>query len=482
MASAKFFPPAGRVAKIRKKSGAHAVALTAVFILSAVLVGLISVFLPWWLMLALAAGVIYPILLLNMPWTGIFVYFIALELSLDLKMSDVLTGVTFLLFGIQFIFSNRKIGLPRRDLQLFLTFMSLVLVSVLLALTFFHNTIPFIYRDARAFMYWLWLPLLFWLAGSRPDGDRNLARVLIAIACAVAVLALVQYVFGVQLIREGRVGSLETGGSVDIDTTRVQMPGFTFVLVGLSWAVVSIVKGGKRIFYGIPLAFLFTAALYVNFGRALWTWSVLAVVVCGAVMGFKRAMIIIGTLGVLGISVGAGLYLSKPVIIDNIVHRFGSVADEGGSKSSFGWRRLENQAAAEHIVQSPLVGIGLGGEYRSWVPDIRQFSEHTRYIHNAYVFMAVKLGLPAAVLLVVMLLRIWWRSLRLRHAPGPREDTLWVAIVGSFLSILAISTTQPELVSTHTIFLLCLMLAKLLHVAGGMVPNSPILRSDLAAR
>lgn len=482
MSSENYFSLAGRMGKIRQKSGVDAVVLAAGFTLSAVFVGLVSVFLPWWLMLALAAGVIYPILLLNMPWTGVFLYFIALELSPDLKISDVLTGVTFLLFGMQFIFSNKKIKLPRQDLQFFLTFMSLVLVSVLLALTYFHNTVPFIYRDARAFMYWLWLPLLFWLVSSQPGGDRSLARVLIAIACAVAVLALVQYVFGVQLIREGRVGSLETGGAVDIDTTRVQMPGFTFVLVGFSWAVVSIVKGGKKLFYGIPLAFIFAAALYVNFGRALWTWSVLAVVVCGGVMGFRRSMMIIGTLGILGISVGAGLYLSKPAIIDNIVHRFGSVADEGGRQSSFGWRRLENQAAAEHIVQSPLVGIGLGGEYRSWVPDIRNFSEHTRYIHNAYVFMAVKLGLPAAVLLVVMLLRIWWRSLRLRHAPGLREDTSWVAIVGSFLSILAMSTTQPELVSTHTIFLLCLMLAKLLHVSSGMVPNSPSLRPDLAAR
>ena len=37
-----------------------------------------------------------------------------------------------------------------------------------------------------------------------------------------------------------------------------------------------------------PSVVLFAAALYVNFGRALWAWSLLAVLMCGVVLGLRR--------------------------------------------------------------------------------------------------------------------------------------------------------------------------------------------------
>ena len=447
--------------------------------LGSLVMGVACVFLPWWLVLAFVGAVVYPVVLWLAPWAGIALYCVALEVSPDLKISDVMTVASLLVLGIRFAVSrNAMRWLPRRELQLLAAFMALVLLSVGLAFVVFHNTVPFVYRDGRPFMYWLWLPVLYALVGASADGRQKLARVLIGMAVFVAVVALVQYFFGLQFVREGRVGALETGGQIDSDLTRVQMPGFTFVLVAAAWALANISQGGKRLAYGIPLLLLLAAALYVNFGRGLWVWSAVALLLCGVMLGWRRAMLIYLALALVSAVAAIGLYLVKPAVIDAAVHRMVSVVDEGGNKSSFGWRKLENQAAFSRIAGSPLVGIGLGGEYRNWVYEVRSFTEHTRYLHNGYVFTALKLGVPALLILLALFIRIWWRAVRQRAVPGNRSNPVWVAAVASWVALLGLSLTQPEIATTQTVLLMCMLMVVMLGTAradGGAV----LARSDV---
>ena len=464
--------PALRPARSWLKSGLSGAGIA----FGALLLGLMIVFLPWWLMLGLLGAVVYPLVLLRAPWAGVFVYFAALELSPDLKASDALTGCTLLFFGVQWLASRQRFKLPTTELRLFVAFIVLVLVSLVMGLVVAHNTVPFVYRDGRAFMYWLWLPLLFWLAHRQPEGLRKLGRVLVLVACLVSVIALIQYLFGLQIVREGRVGSLETGNVVDVDATRVQMPGFTYVLVALAWATANVLLGGKRVFYAMPLALLFVAALYVNFGRALWAWSFFAVLICGAVLGLRRAFTLLALLLVSGSIAVGGLLAFKPSVVDNAVTRLSSVVDEGGNKSSYGWRKLENESAVGQIIRHPVLGLGLGAEYRAWVADVRLFTEHTRYIHNAYLFIATKIGIPALLILVTLLLRIWWSGFRLRHDTDFTQDPVWVACVAGWWSLLGMSVTQPELLGPHSIFLLCLLSTKLLAEAQARREPTSVLR------
>jgi len=442
----------------------------------AVFLGLLCVLLPWVLVLGLAAAVCYAALLWSSPPAAVGVYFLALLLSPDFKLSDVLTACTLACLGVALLLDRQRLKFPRRAWHVYAFFMGMVLLSALLALAYFGNSLAYVYRDGRAFMYWVWLPILFWMCNRSADAPARLSRLLIGMAVAVSVLALVQYFFGLQLVREGRVGALETGGVVDADLTRVQMPGFTFVLVALVWAMSKLMRGGRALWWVLPSVLLFAAAIYVNFGRALWFWTFVAVALSGLLMGLRRSLSLAGLLCAVGLVVGTSLFVFKPAVIDNMVHRMVSVIDEGGSGSSFGWRKLENDAALIQIERSPLVGMGLGAEYRRWMAEVRNFTEHTRYVHNSYVFMALKLGVPALLALMVLIMRPWWIMFRGRAQASVRQNDMLVALLASWLPLLAISTTQPELVNPHTIFLYCIMLALFLTAIHGRDAQARLLK------
>ncbi len=430
---------------------------------TALFLGLVCVFLPWWLIVGAVLAIGYPLLLWFAPWAGLGAYSLALIVSPDFKVSDVLTACSLALVAAKLLHSGARLSLPRGVGRPFVIFMALVLLSLALALGVFGNTVPYIYRDGRAFLYWLWLPLLYGLALREAPGGTKLARVLVFMAVAVSVIALLQYTFNIQIAREGRVGGLETLGVIENDLTRVQMQGYAFVMVGLVWALVTATRGGRRLYLALPLVLLFAAALYVNFGRALWAWSVLAVLMSTVVLGLRRATLLAGALLVLAALGLATLESLRPTVIDSIVNRLVSVADEGAIRTSGGWRRLENEASAARIVQSPLVGIGLGGEYRAWLSEIRTFSEHTRYVHNGYVFIAVKLGVPALGVLLWLTLLPWWRAFRQRRSVRVGPQSMWFAVVASWLPVMGLSFTQPEIVTPQTVLLMCMGLVLMIH-------------------
>jgi len=425
--------------------------------------GLVCVFLPWWLVVGAALAIGYPLLLWFAPWAGIGAYALALIISPDFKISDVMTAFSLALLVFRMVNAGTGVVLPRSELRPFVAFMALVLLSLALALGVFGNTVPYIYRDGRAFLYWLWLPLLYWLAMREPPGGARLARVMVFMAVAVSMIALVQYFFGIQIAREGRVGGLETLGVIENDQTRVQMQGYAFVMVGLAWAMVTATRGGRRLFLALPLILLFSAALYVNFGRALWAWSILAVLMCGVVLGLRRAALLGSALVVLGALGLASLAMVRPEVIEAVVSRVVSVADEGAIRTSGGWRRLENEASAARIARSPLFGIGLGGEYRPWLSEIRTFTEHTRYVHNGYVFVALKLGIPALAVMLWLTLLPWWRAFRQRHQVRVGPQAMWHAVVASWLPMMGLSFTQPEIVTPQTVLLMCMGLVLMIH-------------------
>jgi O-antigen ligase len=468
--------PGQRVARWYSRISLKSLAFWPALVFVALFCGLTCVFLPWWFVVGVILMVAYPLGLWLAPWVGLGFYIVLLVVSPDFKYSDVITAASLVIIGAKIASSGPWPRLPKLEFWSFTITIVLVIASLALALGVFHNTVPFIYRDGRAFVYWLWLPLLYALIHRDPAGRAKLSKLILFVAVAIGTIALVQYFFQIQIVREGRVGGLETLGVGDNDLTRVQMQGFVFVVVGLVWAIVSATQGGRRLFYLVPLLLFFVAALYVNFGRALWAWTAVAVLMSGLVMGLRRAVVLALSLTVVGVLSVTTLLLVKPTVIESVVDRLGSVVDEGGVRTSGGWRKLENEAADAQIIRSPLVGIGLGGEYRGWISEIRNFKEHTRYVHNGYVFIAVKLGVPALLAMLCLNLWPWWRAFRSRSTVGFEPRSMWIAIVASWLPVLGLSLTQPEIVTPQTIMLMCMGLAAMIAKPGGAPSMVPPLR------
>ncbi|MDC6166639.1 O-antigen ligase family protein [Paucibacter sp. XJ19-41] len=468
--------PALELRRLPSMGGIGQAAALLGLLLFAAFLGLICVFLPWQYVIILCLASVFPLLAWFSPWAGLFFYLLIALLSPDLKIADLATVVLLIIFSLKIVSTSSKFFLPRQYLVPFLIFIAGTSISLVLAFLFYRNQVPYIYRDGRSFLYWLWLPALYWLTNSTPAGFRKLARTLAAVAALVSIFAIFQWATGIQVIASGRVGALETNGDYQTALTRVQMPGFIFVMLALVWVIVAFAYGRKKWFVAAPIISILLLALYVNFGRALWIWSVAALFLCLFFVGAKRATLMLISLTIIGGVGTVGLSIFKPSIANSISERIFSIADEGGNRTSLGWRKLENEAASSRIASSPVFGVGLGGEYRKWVPELRLFEEHTRYVHNSYLFMALKVGLPATVSILWLIFMSWRAGYRSLGSTKAEDLPLKTAALVTLPAVLGLCFTQPELMNSFSIIFLSALLVIL--VSGNSIPGDDSLRQS----
>ena len=104
-----------------------------------------------------------------------------------------------------------------------------------------------------------------------------------------------------------------------------------------------------------------------------------------------------------------------PFIV-GIMDRFTSILSPASTlqSSSLQWREFENKKALEAIRKQPWIGVGLGGQYRElttfqgesmglWTRGSMaadQVTRFTRYVHNSYLSIAVKMGIPGLFVLI----------------------------------------------------------------------------------
>lgn len=129
-----------------------------------------------------------------------------------------------------------------------------------------------------------------------------------------------------------------------------------------------------------------------------------ATVVISSIALIVWALILVG---------GAWLDAADHPFIAGIVMRFGSLFTPGetAETGSLQWRTFETETALASIYAHPWAGVGLGGRYRSLTTLAGEangnlargsladgeISRFTRYIHNSYLAITVKMGLPGLV-------------------------------------------------------------------------------------
>jgi hypothetical protein len=424
-------------------------------------VGLCCVFLPWWLNVALVALVTYTATLLLAPWLGFTLYVLIVLFSPDFKIADVATVFTLLIFTVQVLRKNvGTFKFPNAIRSTLLVFTGLILFSFTLSFLYFHNQIPYIYRDGRAFIYWLWIPLLWRLMANESDAIIKLGRVFFAVATTVALIALFEAVTGIQIIAIGLVGALDTAGAASQSAfTRVQMPGFLYVMWAVVWLSLSLLYRKINYAVGAVLLIIFAAAIFVNFGRALWIWTFIAVITPIFFIGRRRATNFIASAFVIIVLGTTTLAVVHPSTLDAVAVRLLSVKDEGGRNTSYGWREWENQDAIATLKRSPLVGVGIGGEYRPWIRILAIFAEHTRYIHDSYLYIALKIGIPGLLCLLWLFWQSWNRGRRVISLIAEKNKLVILACVSFFPAIMGLSLTQPEFMNPYSIVLFASLIA-----------------------
>lgn len=179
-----------------------------------------------------------------------------------------------------------------------------------------------------------------------------------------------------------------------------------------------------KAFYILQLLFIGGGHL-LTYTRAQWTALLVGLGLAFIIFvpRFKQhlptAAVIVGSLALVLTSVIASGVLpeiSATPFVAGITKRFGSLLtpSETGETGSLQWRDFETEKALEAIRKQPLTGVGLGNRYRELTAfhseasgaltrgsiATGEVSRFTRYVHNSYVYIAVKMGLPGLIVLL----------------------------------------------------------------------------------
>lgn len=327
----------------------------------------------------------------------------------------------------------------------------LVIALTSAAFTWLSGAAPLreVLREGRGFYCWLILPVLC-LAVGEPGALRRLKWLLLGLAVLVAAGALLESMLGMQIMSKG-----QQTRELWVEQTNTTVPGVyrstspgMFLMAGvlMYFAAAVAVRRLRRPLLALLVCGLLLGGILVGFGRALWLSVLLGVLLLALVANPARYLRLLVFLAVVAAVLGGSALALRPDYASAVATRFLSIGHEVEHGTSFNRRRLENAHALEELTRRPLTGVGLGGAYR--LPDpVAGGSVEQRYIHNAYVNVATKLGLPgllATLALTAVLLWRAWGSVRAGvEDPALAYAAFWVVLATAVLT----APTQPNLVS-----------------------------------
>ena len=119
-------------------------------------------------------------------------------------------------------------------------------------------------------------------------------------------------------------------------------------------------------------------------------------------------------------------------------------------------RLLEYILILPHVGEDPIVGKGLGatfeiaGDAVLEGPKGEQVDHH--YIHNFYLLVAFRLGLPVLILFLVMLGKYFQRSIKNLRALNlsPDNSALMAGLIAAMFGEIVLSLSSPTLLNHPT--------------------------------
>jgi O-antigen ligase len=241
---------------------------------------------------------------------------------------------------------------------------------------------------------------------------------------------------------------------------RVTNDAFLYPMLASVWSLVLLAFASStwtRVTLSL-LAVVSVAAVFFTFQRGAWLAALAATALaflllprpqrsraaayCVALIGvFAAAIIALNSLSIAGTQdpLASGLErvesLGKPQRDVSSLHRVS-----------------ELKRSMELIKAHPETGIGLGGSITFWSPMYSEVREamggsfQTFYIHNSYLWLALKLGLPGLITLVAFVLAALAAGGRAYLAGGdPRRRRLLLGGLLTLVTMLLVSASGPHL-------------------------------------
>lgn len=432
-----------------------------VAISSLILAALIVIF-PWWLLASVLLCVVFVVIGFNSPIVS-FLVTIAITCNLlpeyllpsvgvgggKVAAADLALAFTLLACVFHYQKSNAEFKKAFQNVLVpFLFVVSAFFLSIIYSAAILHTPIKDVLGESKHLFYWIVFPLSAYI-GMDEKRFEKVVYGLVAVALVFSIGQIIQGLFGIQVMGGRALQDLETMGHYS-EVKRSTTSGIHLIVWSFIFLTSLLINKRVRAILIVPMILLTLAGILLTYGRMIWAGTLLALVVVFFKVGFKKAFKAISILSILGF-IGLGAVLAvKPAIITSAADRMFSVNDEVSHGQSLAWRFYENGIAIEKINESPLLGIGLGAAYR---PPAKSdvTPEQVRYMHNAYLFMIMKMGLLVfAIFLSFIFVNIYQIS-RSTRAKSLRLTSYSIVTISILFEYFMTCMTQPELMQSSGI-------------------------------
>lgn len=439
-------------------------------VLVTLIAGLLSALVPWWGVLGLVLGITVVALTIKDPLIGLLLT-LALAAQaipgalvptvplggaqlLPCEIVLLLTFASCLLNG--FIGRHSRISIDRDFLVAALLSLVALLVSIVIS-KFYLRQHDFVFPVLRNFLPLALLPLLPSILSTRQRVDI-VENAFIAFGVLIALFIAIQAFTGIPLLA-GRLEDLGLNQTTGITRTVLWGPELLIIL-----SLFLIGRHGLRHcltrVWPMPALAILLLGLMGTYTRSFWIATAvaamwLALFANGLKGGLRLAAIVVPMCVLLG-----GIVLVvNPRIGEAAFERAFGITQEIQSGESFGWRGKENAMAIASIAKSPWFGIGFNGAYKPAISLQGHFEGEDIYIHNAYLYFQLKMGLLGSTILMVFLmlyLRLSWAAFGIADR---RDRVSALSYVALGIVVLMIGYSGQTISRFVTLLLVCLMFA-----------------------
>jgi hypothetical protein len=328
-------------------------------------------------------------------------------------------------------------------------------IAVILSLSLRGLRPAFVLGETRDLLYLMVLPIAVVIL-RQPERQARFVISFVVLGCLFSMGQILQGVFNIPVFGAQGMGALETLGREDAGTTRAITLGLNVIVFSLLLTVGAYVLGTirKRLFF--PVAGLLLVGIVLTFGRT--TFAVVLICLVTVVWWLNFAKLpLLASLLVASVAIGsAGAMYLKPDSVAAVYYRMTTIGEEIGYGYSAQWRFWEVEAMLPHIKEHPFVGIGLGADYKGLSGSSAR-ADLNQYMHNAYLYMAGKMGLPALAFFLLSMAAILAIGRRTAKSDAPS----WNRIVGAagaamIIRFLLASVTEPHLMSDYGVVVIAI--------------------------
>jgi O-antigen ligase len=259
--------------------------------------------------------------------------------------------------------------------------------------------------------------------------------VIVASGVLVSVYVIIQMFSGFQLLAM-RMEDLEFSKN----------PGVTRSITGVSiyiqgyamyWLGIQALSSKKYKLLSLILLLVGVLGVLGTYTRGAWIALGVGGVLVAYLYGRMRGVFAYTSFALISLAlVLGGMFVVKPKVANALVDRFAGIGQEISGGASFGWRLRENQAALDAMEKHPLMGVGLGGAYKPNLQTAGGFMNDEYFIHNSYLSVPTKMGLPGLFMMLYVFFEYFKRFLKAYKNPafwGRTENIVGFGVMAAFM-------------------------------------------------